>query len=718
MNKQILSFFLLIFIAAPLFASEVKLWKDSSTEDLQKGTLKGVSILNSGAIVLSPRVKPWSEQEEQRKSLAFYWDQVQDASGNLYVGTGNEGLLLKITEDGKESIFFQAEEYEITALAIDKNNNIYAGTSPRGKIYKIKKEGQSKIFCELEERYIWNLTFDSLGNLYAATGERGLIFKISEEGDYEVFYDSSEPHIVSLNFDPKGNLLAGSDGNGLLYKISPLGEAEILFASGMREISSISTGKDGAIYISALSDLRRDLKPPLLELKLQELVSAAELERRAAESAMEQSPEKKFKALLEGFPTPEEKKLMEKHQSVIFRLSGDGEAEKITHLSGEKIFALQAAQDGFLYFGTGEPARLYRLEAKGKSTLLHQFEESQATSILPMKYSGWSVLTSNPGGAYKISNALESSGSFLALPYDTKMKSDWGTISCHFEAKPGTGVELFTRSGNNPHPNSEWSSWSRSYNPSTSEAIESPPARFIQWKAELTRVGSSDTPILRSVSLSYRERNKSPEIASFSLIDPGRSMPLAPGKEDPKTNDARKRVIEKGEKGLTWVASDPNNDVLLFTLYYRSEHGTSWQKLDQIGSESSFLWKHSDIPEGAYTLRLIADDSPSNYLGEEKSSEIFSEPFVIDHTPPQITFEKEASGDQLLLEIKAEDAIGKISKMLSSPDQKKWFLLKPTDGICDSSTEQFKFSQRIKPPQSIFLKCLDDSLNETLIEVK
>lgn len=509
MRKYIILHLLLIFfLISTHYASDVKFWKDTSREDLEAGQFNGVSLLGSGAITLSPKIKPFVDKPLRKNSAAFYWSQVTDSLGNLYIGSGNEGLLFKITKDGKESIFFKAEEYEITALAIDRNDNIYVGTSPKGKIYKIKKDGDSKVFCELEERYIWDLAFDSHGSLFVATGERGLIFKISKVGNYEIFYNSKEPHIVSLAFDRSGDLLAGSEGNGILYKISALGESEILFASGMKEVSSIAASEDGTIYIAAIADRMKDLKPPPLQLKLREQISSEELEKRAAESAIEQVPGKTFKAFIEGFPIAEKDKLEIKPQSVIFRISENGEAEEYMHLADEKVYALDMPKKDVLYFGTGEPAKFFRLESKNSATLLFQLEGSQITSILPLRYPGWSLLTSNPCRAYSVSSELEQSGSFVSRPFDAKMRSDWGTISCRFEEKPGTRVELFTRSGNSSHPNSEWSDWSKPYDPTSDEPIASPPARYIQWKAQLTRVGSGDSPILKSVTISYLQRNK------------------------------------------------------------------------------------------------------------------------------------------------------------------------------------------------------------------
>ena len=49
------------------------------------------------------------------------------------------------------------------------------------------------------------------------------------------------------------------------------------------------------------------------------------------------------------------------------------------------------------------------------------------------------------------------------------------------------GVQLFTRSGNTEKPDDSWSDWVGPYTRAGGEAIKSPAARFLQWKAVLTQ---------------------------------------------------------------------------------------------------------------------------------------------------------------------------------------------------------------------------------------
>ena len=58
--------------------------------------------------------------------------------GNIYVGTGNEGQLLKISPDLHVTILAQLREPQIPALAAGGDGALYLGTASPGKVYKLE----------------------------------------------------------------------------------------------------------------------------------------------------------------------------------------------------------------------------------------------------------------------------------------------------------------------------------------------------------------------------------------------------------------------------------------------------------------------------------------------------------------------------------------------------------------------------------------------------
>ena len=48
----------------------------------------------------------------------FLWSLIAGPDGSMYVGSGNDGQLYRIDPTGRASVFFDAEELEIHALAL------------------------------------------------------------------------------------------------------------------------------------------------------------------------------------------------------------------------------------------------------------------------------------------------------------------------------------------------------------------------------------------------------------------------------------------------------------------------------------------------------------------------------------------------------------------------------------------------------------------------
>ena len=64
----------------------------------------------------------------------YIWALAFDSHGDLFVATGDEGEIHKVTPDGKGSVFFRTEETHARSLAIDSKDNLIVGTEPGGLI--------------------------------------------------------------------------------------------------------------------------------------------------------------------------------------------------------------------------------------------------------------------------------------------------------------------------------------------------------------------------------------------------------------------------------------------------------------------------------------------------------------------------------------------------------------------------------------------------------
>ena len=146
-----------------------------------------------------------------------------------------------------------------------------------------------------------------------------------------------------------------------------------------------------------------------------------------------------------------------------------------------------------------------------------------AAQITALRARGDDVIvgTSNLGRVYRLRDTYRSRGEYVSQVKDTATTSRWGRLRWRGEFPEGTSVRMFTRSGNTADADETWSDWSEPYSDPTGSSIGSPPARFIQWKAQLAADDVADTPVLQWVELVYVQRNLRPEIDEFTVHPAG-----------------------------------------------------------------------------------------------------------------------------------------------------------------------------------------------------
>jgi hypothetical protein len=716
---------LVLLAAVALHADHTRRWKQSTYDEFLKGTAKGVAVRSDGHLELAPKFTLISDAD-----ASYLWSLRTDPSGALYAAGGSPAKVFRFEAGGKPKTVFESTDLLAQSIAFDAKGTLYVATSPDGKIYKVSSSGEKTLFFDPKTKYIWDLAFGPDGMLYVATGDKGQVFAVSPDGKGEPFYASDEAHIKVLGFDGKGNLLAGTEPNGRVLRITrsagkktgvdnSSADGFVIYETAKREVTSLSVGPDGTIYVAAIGEKTRTNTnaPSAVISTSQGTTTITQMNPAGPQNAVP----------FTAFPSA--------ISSSIYRISAEGAPEEIWTSRDEVVYALGLNSDGRLLAGTGNNGSLLVIDGRGVYAQLAKSGSAQITGIT--RNSGGKVFlcTANPGKVFSLGPDYESEGTFESQSLDAKLFSDWGRLD--WWGPPATAaqaksvkdnksprLEFFVRTGNTEDPGREWSRWFGPYTAAPPQ-IEAPSARFLQWKAVIHDGRAGDG--IDWVSISYQPKNVAPVIDGIAIQDPGvraqasqliSGAPTTVALRQPPgptptgvvitTTSARfdqppQGTTQKGYASVLWSAHDDNEDELQYTVYFRSENSSEWLLLKDKIDQKFYSWDATSMPDGAYYLRIVATDAPSNPPSLALKTGRESERFEIDNTPPTIS-KIEASptgmnadrshGVSYDFQFAATDSTSSIERAQYSVDGTDWILLSPTTGINDSKVENYSFTVR------------------------
>lgn len=663
-----------VLLAMTTFASEPVIWETGSRAELLRGEARGVSLSDDGTLTLAPRF-----DEVFHTQQTFIWSSATDSRGNVYLGTGHDGRVFRVTPDGKGALYFDAAELDITALAVGRDGSLYVGSSPDGKVYRVDANGRSEVFFDPPDKYIWSLALWPDGALAVGTGDGGRIYRLTRANaapDTALLTDTAETNIIALAIDAKGQLLAGTYPNGVVLRIGTEGKTFALYDAPLSEIHALAPAPNGAVYVLAVGDA-------------------------AATDAA---------ATAENDTKPPSRYDLTGAKSAVLRLTPDGVADVLWKSKTITGFALALAPSGGVYLGTSDKGRIYAISDEGRDTLTVQSDTGQI-STFAWRGKELFAASSNQGKLFRLGSGYVETGVYESPVRDAKLLSSWGRTWWR-----GAGrIELQTRSGNTATPDATWSEWSTPYTDATGAQIVSPNARFLQWRAML-RSGTNaannaangvQMPRLDEVSLAYLPRNIAPEVLAVTVQPAGVALLGTPVTVDPNILAAGldpalfgvtvagppRPMFQKGARALRWQAEDRNGDKLEYTVYFRAIGETTFRLLSGAEriSENFFTLDGAALPDGRYIFKVVASDEPSNPPDKSRTGERSTEPLDLDNTPPTVTLvgTPAVKGSNAQLTFDAQDLNGRITSADANIDGSEWRPVAPEDDIADSPRERF-----------------------------
>ncbi|MGA7079814.1 MAG: hypothetical protein WBQ43_02170 [Terriglobales bacterium] len=695
-------------LSAFTVAEGTRTWEQSKFEELIKGTAKGIALRSEGGLELAPAFKALATTPS-----TYIWAIASDSAGNIYAAAGSPARVYRITPDGQTTTIFEPQELQVQALVVDKKGIVYAATAPDGKVYRLEETKAAKApakaswsatpYFDPGSKYIWDMVLDSAGALYVATGDHGEIYKVSANGQHSLFFKSDEVHIRALALDPKGNLIAGSDGSGLIYRIAPNGEAFVLYSAAKKEITALAIDGAGNIYAAAAGEKRPESAMPQMGITLSPAQNAPAPGGNITITATPTAP-------ATPFPAPG---LGATGGSEIYRIAPDGAPSRLWASREDLVYALAFDQHGRLVAGTGNRGHIFAINGVDDFTDLIKASATQITAFAAAPGGGLYASSSNLGKIFLLGPGPESEGTYESDVFDAHIFSLWGRASVraagNLSSNSSSNVELYARSGNVDNPDRNWSPWTRvnfAQALAAGAELKIPPARFVQWKAVLHT--GNPAPRLDDVLLNYLPKNVAPEIDEI-IVQPGfryQPTPHVTGGEPAGQGQGQLRfdspppaVRDRDSIGIRWSAHDDNDDQLVYAIYYRGDGESRWLLLKDNISDRYYSFDASLLPDGGYTVKVIASDAPSHSPGEALYAGRVSARFEVDSTSPVIeNLSAIVEGKGIHVRFRASDSFSPIKRAEYSLDAGDWQFVEPVGQLSDSKTEDYDF--RAAVPQS------------------
>ncbi len=640
-------------------------------------------------------------------SVTYIWAIAPGPNESLYLATGPEAKLWRVSASGQAEAIFQADASlakHLLCLHVKDNGSVLVGTDEKGLVFEVDpKTKTSRVVLDAAESDISVLLPDGSGGFYASTSDAtktaaqtqptngtkdGKADNAAESTQPKtqpaapatppadtpsapdqpseppsnmgkpVLADASEPANPREGQDIQAQAAQADDGS--ITITLPAGrELPVLMHKGkpVVMIQDISTGKVQAI---PAENVRVTHIP--------EPQDAGPADPGVAGSTPAPAPARSTP------PTPNGQ------GNAVYHVDAAGMVHAIFRRPGT-IQAMVRRGDR-LMLAVGDEGKMYFVTLDG--TLWGEVidtDAKQVTVLTPGQNDSLLFATSNAGSVGSISAKPANEGTLISQPMDAKQIAQWGTQKLLGCAPDGTKLTVATRSGNlTPATDDTWSSWTKEtplqdgFTP-----IGAPAGRFLQYRITMTAHDAHE-PTLESVETIYQVANLAPVVSAVQVTATDQGRPPAP-----KSPTKLYRLV-------AIQAGDPNNDKLVYKVQFRKAGSKVWIEIDKDLPQPRYIWDTRTVSDGVYRLRVIASDEPSNTITDAMTGSRISEPVIVDNTAPRFdNLTVVVTGGKAVLHGSVTDALSRIASLQYSVDSAtKWQTFLPSDGICDSSHETFR----------------------------
>ncbi len=674
---------ILVLAAGGALAAPTSFWSVDSYSTMRAGKPHGTSVLQDGSIVVSPGFERHAIEDAQ-----YVWGAAAGPDGTLYAVSGTPGRLQKL--DGKKWVVMAADETsDYPAIAVSPDGDVFFGTAPGGVVHRVADDGEPEVFFDTGQGYVWSMAYWPGHGLVVGTGDSARVFLVEDDGEGREIHRSSDASVTAVAvIDDR--VLVGTSPDGVVVDVTPGRNERVLFDSHYEEIPGIASDAEGRILFAGTTVSFEQVLAPTDEFG-------------------------------EGFG-----------EGSVYALTEAGGAVEVWYSDDAPITALGRGVGGEVWVGTGLNGRVHRLGALGGSDIVAELDDDEVLSV--RSAGDGAVVSSGLSAAVYLAREREpGSGEYESEVFDARAAATWGELTWIAEVPSGASLRLLTRSGNTDMPDGTWSDWDEVEGDGEG-AVQSPPGRRLQWKAELTS-GRAASPVLRGVEVAFVRENLPPRVMSVTVYEPGdvktndggpgsASQTLPSGVEInysmPSHGGSVGDVPEimRGIRTVEWSAVDPNGDPLEFDILMRSDDETEWKPVAERIDRTVHTWDSMSMPDGRYRLRVVASDRKGNLPGPGKTGAGESGPFIVDNSPPEFkSLDVSERDGSFVVSGEAADEWSQITRIEVAVDYGEWVEARPADGGFDSRLEAFTAEVEPgdgDPGQVLAVRAIDRSGNVTV----
>lgn len=671
-----------------------------------------------------------------------------DKHNNIYAAVFPGGAIYVKKPGAKAVLFSQAPANYIWDMAFGGGGDLYCVTGSPAGAFKISPDGMNMriLYISQSEKNFLSLFLEGDKYLYTGSSPNGLVIRVNiqealkESGGMAV---TAPPSAAPVSGDDIANFAEPVDTG---TEIAPdtageptddagdaaMGEESIAPAPPAAPEPDVKPDPRATVIV----DLEEDEAYRLLPWKDGKFIVAANSLQAPPQPAQQKKPPSRPEPL--SFPITQ---ALQPNQYLVparaYLVDQAGQTKKILEIPDPYILTMHRIDDAHVLIGTGNNGRIYNMNVEEDTAILQELDVKQILAITG-KGSLLRVATGNPGAIFAPRGETVEKGTFTSAMNDASTPALYGNLDAVISVPLNAAVEFRTRTGNTPNPSDgTWSAWSDPEG-RVPFKIASPPGRYTQFQVTLIPTPKSESPEIREVKMYYITANQPPRIDSLTVLPaPQVRQPTAPPQflqqtmspaptaiSVPAATSAARGSSPSGDQnfnvGLTaasdditlrWAASDPDQDKLRYTLFFRQIPSDSWTLLEEKIYENEYRWKTDSLPDGRYEVKLTASDDESNSEERALTEDYLSDPFTIDHSRPTITFGelKKVAEGKYYVTGSATDQTSVISKIEYSLDNLEWKMILPDDGINDSTVETYKFSIKLanNGPHKLLIRATD-----------